>query len=322
MKNRIGVLPVFLTAIVLFSPAVLAQDGPENSDTAVDTAELYDLAYKFNVGETLRWEVIHKLTVQTTIEGTTETAKTRSESVKAWKVTDVTPEGIITFVNSVESVKMTKELSDRAEVEYDSQRDAVPPAGYEATAKVIGVPLTMFRINSRGKLLRREPRHAQSDGNDSTPVTVRLPDSPVAIGATWTQPFDVVARLKNGNPRPLKARQRMELESVADGIATIAVDFQILDPAARHDPNIMVQVMHRLSRGKVRLDIEAGRIISQEMTIDERVLGFSGASSSMHHLMSFSERILKANEKVAKKPPRPIGPQRDTSLPADRGTLD
>ncbi len=105
MKNRIGVLPVFLMAIVLFSPAVLAQDGPENSDPAPDavagTAELYDLAYKFNVGETLRWEVIHKLTVQTTIEGTTETAKTRSESVKAWKVTDVTPEGIITFQSEI-----------------------------------------------------------------------------------------------------------------------------------------------------------------------------------------------------------------------------
>ena len=318
MKNRFCVLSIVLGAIVLLSPAVLAQDEPENSGTESGATELYDLAYKFNVGETLRWEVIHMVTLKTTIQGMTETAKTRSESVKAWKVTDVTPEGVITFVHSVESVKMTKQLPNRAEVEYDSQRDAVPPAEYEGTAKMIGVPLTMFRIDSRGKVLRREPRHAQSNGDDGTPVTVRLPDSPVAIGATWSQPFDVEVQLNNGNPRKLKARQRMELEGINAGIATIAVDFQVLDPAARRDPTIMVQVMQRHSSGKVRLDIEAGRVIDQEMTADERVLGFSGTSSSMHYLMSFSERILKANEKVAKKPARPIGPQRDTSLPGDR----
>ena len=326
MKNQIFRTWIALAAIILFSPVAIAQDDRETSvivsDTAPDTspsaAELYDLAYKFSVGETLRWEVIHQATVQTTIQGTTETAKTRSESVKAWKVVDVTPEGVITFVHSVESVKMTNELPNRTSIEYDSQQDATPPVGYEATAESIGVPLTMFRINSRGKLLRRESRHVQSGGTDGTPMTVRLPDAPVAIGAVWNHPIPVEVRLKNGNPRQLKARQRLELESVADGIATIAVDFQILDPGARRDPAIMVQVMQRLSSGKVRLDIEAGRIVRQEMNVDERVLGFSGTSSSMHYLMSFSERILKANEKLARKPPRLMGPQRDTSLPDDR----
>ena len=81
MKNRICVLSIVLSAIVLFSPAVLAQDEPAASGAASAAGELYDLAYKFNVGETLRWEVIHKATIQTTIQGTTETAKTRSESV-------------------------------------------------------------------------------------------------------------------------------------------------------------------------------------------------------------------------------------------------
>ncbi len=306
MKSQRFASWIVLVASGLFWSAAQAEDQP-------DAAKLYDLTYKFKTGETLRWEVVHKATVQTTIQGTTETAKTRSESVKAWKVTDVTPEGVATFVHSVESVKMANQLPNRALVEYDSQRDVVPPVGYEAAAKAVGIPLTMIRIDARGKLLKREARHGEQDADGGAPMVVRLPDEPVAIGATWNQSFEVQIRLKDGLLRRIKSRQRFELESVEGGVATIAVDYQVLDPKANRDPAILAQLVQRLSTGTVLLDIDTGRIIRQDLKVDRRVLGFSGPSSSLHYLMSFSERILKADEKVAKRPLRPAGPEPDRS---------
>ena len=67
--------------VVLTAPAA-ADSGAEN----------YTLRYRFQPGETLRWEVVHRARIKTTVSGTTETAEMVSTSVKAWRVEDVQPD--------------------------------------------------------------------------------------------------------------------------------------------------------------------------------------------------------------------------------------
>ena len=56
-------------------------------------------------------------------------------------------------------------------------------------------------------------------------------------------------------------------------------------------------------KGTVRFDIAKGRILSQEYEVDKRVLGFAGATSSMHYLMQMKEELADSPPKANPQPP-------------------
>jgi hypothetical protein len=51
----------------------------------------------------------------------------------------------------------------------------------------------------------------------------------------------------------------------------------------------------------VRFDIEAGRIVSQELHCDRHIIGFSGSSSSMHCVSKLEEKLLGPEDRMAKR---------------------
>jgi hypothetical protein len=80
------------------------------------------------------------------------------------------------------------------------------------------------------------------------------------------------------------------------------------------DPAIEAQLIQRLHKGEIRFDMAAGRVVGQQLDVDRRTIGFSGATSSMHYLMRFTERLLGPDERVATKPVRPAGPELPSPL--------
>ncbi len=272
------------------------------SSTAPADAQ-YVLAYKFKKGEVIRWEVVHRAVVDTTIQGTNQTAETRSTSIKAWQVTDVAADGSITLVHSVESIDMWQKMQGRQEVRYNSRTDEKVPAGYEDIAKAVGVPLTVVTIDVHGGVLKREEKHRQSNASNM-PLTIPLPAEPVAVGYSWNVPADVDVILHGGATRKIQTRQKYVLEKVVDGLATIGMETQVLTPL--NDPAIEAQLVQRFTNGTLRFDLERGRVVSQQMDLDRRVVGFSGTSSSMHYLTRFTEELLSDTSPVVmKKPPAP-----------------
>jgi hypothetical protein len=47
--------------------------------------------------------------------------------------------------------------------------------------------------------------------------------------------------------------------------------------------------------------VAAGRLVSQQLDLDRRVIGFSGAASSLHCVMRLTEEILPATPAAANK---------------------
>jgi hypothetical protein len=259
----------------------------------------HDLEYRFAPGEVLRTEIVHRATVQTSIQGNSQTAETLSKSIKSWEVTDVTDEGVVTFVHKVDSIEMWQKSQGRQEIRYNSQTDQDVPPGYEEVAKAVGVPLTVVTMDSHGKILKRVEKRAQPTSM-STQMTMPLPDHPVAIGETWTSPMEIDVVLKDGvTTKKIQTRQLFTLDKVIDDVATIAIDSQILTPI--HDPAIEAQLIQRLSKGEARFDITAGRILGQQLDLDRRVIGFSGPASSMHYLTRFTEKLLSEAELTARR---------------------
>lgn len=269
--------------------------------------EKYTLRYKFHPGETIRWEVEHRSNVRTTVSGTTQTAETLSISVKQWRVTDIKPDGTAVFEHSVERVDMRQKLTGSSEVRYNSQTDAKAPAGYEDVPKSVGVPLVVVTLDAQGKVLRRDhelkPRSAtpmSALGPNEGWITIPLPDGPVAVGHTWSIPQDIDIPLQSGGVKRIKAVQQFTLEDVKTGVATIAVSTQVLTPIT--DPAIESQLVQREAAGRVRFDIDAGRILGQQMDIDKHVVGFRGDASSIHYVNRFTEQLMPEPSRTAEKP--------------------
>jgi hypothetical protein len=260
----------------------------------------HDLQYKLKRGDVLRYEVLHRASIRTTIDETTQSAQTKTDSVKVWKVSDVLPNGEIEFMNVVEHVHMINQLPDRKSAEYDSQRDKTPPPGFEDAARAIGVPLSVVRITPRGKVVRRDAKLRGQNLDDDAPVAVRLPEEPIAVGDTWDDTFDIKVTLEDGGAKVIQTRRHHKLTKVASGIATIDVTYQVLSPI---DAHIECQLVQRLMTGEVQFDIEAGRMIGQRMDVDKRILGFAGPTSSMQYIMRMEEKLLTADPKVAGNSP-------------------
>jgi hypothetical protein len=298
---------VALGLVAILVPAALAPaaepasgqvDELEAAKRKLAAQETYDLKYKWTPGETLRYRVEQLVTIETTIRGATQVAKSRSTCSKIWKVGTPGAEGQVTFTHLVDDADMWQQVTGRQEVSYNSRRDEVAPPSYAHVAKSIGVPLATITVNERGLVVSREntkevPQIMASNGQ----ILMPLPTQPVRIGATWNLPSDVPVRLTDGSIRSVKIRLQYKLERVAHGLATISVATQVLTPT--DDGAIKSQLVQRMSSGEVKFDIDAGRVVSQELNQDETVLAFSGADSNMQYLAKFTEKLVEAPEATA-----------------------
>lgn len=202
------------------------------------------------------------------------------------------------LVHSVESIDMWQKTQGRPEVRYNSQTDDQVPPGYEEIAEAVGVPLTVVTLDRHGNVLSREEKHKQSNPSN-VPLTIPLPADPVSIGYSWSVPSDFEVILKGGTSRKIQTKEKFKLEKVSDGVATISMETQVVTPL--NDPAIEAQLVQRLTNGTLKFDLEQGRVISQQLDLDRRIVGFSGAASSMHYVTRFTEDLMSAGTSTAAK---------------------
>jgi hypothetical protein len=299
-------------------------DAPEKSLLLVAAApakpdtKKYELRYKLKRGDVLRYEVTHRASIRSTIDTTTQAAQTKTDSVKAWKVTDLLPGGDIEFTSVVEKVHMVNQLPDKDPTEYDSTTDKIAPPGFEDAAKAVGVPLSVMRITSQGKVVRRDVKVRNQAAEDDAPIVPRLPEEKVSIGDTWDEPFEVQVKLDKTETKMIQTRRHHKLTDVKNGVATIAVTYQVLSPI---DAKIETQIVQRLMEGEVRFDIEKGHVLGQAMDIDKRIIGFAGPTSSMQYVMKMEEKLLQNEKKMASATPEPKSRTKTSnSRPANKTT--
>lgn len=263
-----------------------------------ETPETFLLRYQFSPGEVFRTKVTHLVALETTIQGVTETAKTQSVSTKAWKINEVSADGQVTFDYVVESVSMWQQMSGRQEVRYDSTKDQQPPPEYQHVAGSVGEPMATVTIAPHGEIIRRENSLAQFNPGIGE-LTITFPDQPVPVGHQWATEGELPLRARPTDPiKRVKLRQQYTLEKVQTGVATINVTTQVLTPL--NDPALQSQLIQRVKRGVIKFDVDAGRILSQQMDSDETVVGFNGPDSNMKYLSRLTEEALR-EENVARR---------------------
>lgn len=260
-------------------------------------AEEYKLVYKLKAGETIRNRITHLATVDTNVKGVNQVVKTKSISCKTWQIEKVDAKGNVTLTHAVEWVDLWNKVSDRPEIKYDSRTTEKAPPGYEHVSLSMGKPLATITINAAGRITAR--KDAQPTFNPGIgDLTVPLPEQPVKIGGKWHVDEDVKLQDQERRVKDVKVRHQYTLDKVDTGVATISVATQPLTPI--NDPKFEAQLIQRMQKGTIRFDIDAGRVLSRQMDLDETVVGFSGPDSNMHYVARYSEEPLA--EEVAGKP--------------------
>ncbi len=294
------------TEDVASEPIVTPTKKPGPAPTAVEAApkadksKQYLLRYKFHAGDTLRWNVVHRCQIRTSVSGTTQTAETTTSSVKAWRIHEIKLDGRIVFDHMVESVDMRHRLTGRDEVHYNSLTDPVAPKGFEDVARAVRVPLALITIDVQGKLLERKQNFVKAAVAGQGEITIQLPERPLAVGSRWTSLNNLDVPLSDGTTRRFKTMQTFKLLDVKTGVATISVSTQFMTPL--QDPAIEAQVVQYETTGSVRFDVDAGQILSRQIDVDRTVVGFRGEASSIHFVARSTEAFLAAPYQVAKKP--------------------
>lgn len=263
--------------------------------------EKHLLRYKFTKGELLQWKVSHRGTTEATIHGNTQTTKMSANSTKQWRVVDVDEQGDATFVHSVVHVDMWQKVSDRQEVRYNSATDKTPPREYIQVAKTVGVPIATVKISPSGQVLERDKAPVQANSGLGN-IAMPLPLEPVRVGQDWHLSNEVRVRRQDGKQLRVKTRIVYTLKSVKTGVATIAVNTEVITPV--NDPQIKSQLVQQLTNGELKFDMDAGRVLSQQIDWDETVVGFNGDGSMMKYLARFNEDLIPVDA-VAKQPAGP-----------------
>lgn len=258
----------------------------QESKSKPDPNATYDLAYKFSAGQTFHTKVIHLVTVETTIKGATQVAKTRSVSTKSWQIQNVAEDGNITFVHQVDHVDMWQSVTGRQEVKYNSLTDKTPPPGYELVASSVGVPLATVTMDRHGRVLERKNTHSQFNPGIGE-LTIPLPQQKIKIGTKWSIPDEVKLKQENGQVKKIATLQVYRLEKVETGVATISLETQVVTPL--NDPKLRSELVQRLQRGTIKFDLDAGHLLHKQLDMSETVLGFNGADSQMEFLARFTE---------------------------------
>ncbi len=254
------------------------------------TTATYTLQHKFAKGQELRWTVTHLATVKTTIRGNSQETKSRTVSTKVWNVESIDAAGNAAIIHSVNDVDMWRKLTDRPEARYNSKTDKNPGQDFAPVAKTIGVPLTKFLISPTGKVLKRESKSAEVEMGFGA-VIIPFPETPVSVGGSWNSPSELKLRAEDGRLVKLKTRKVYTLQRVSAGVATIKVKTEVLTPV--NDPKLQIKIMHYLTTGAIKFDVDAGHVISKQLDCDQTVIGFSGGESLRQYLTRFSEQWVK-----------------------------
>ena len=259
----------------------------------------YLLQYKLKAGESLVSKVSHFAETRTTMAGQVEASSSRTISEKVWQVTEVAPNGDMTFVYQINSVNLAQSVGDAEEVKYNSEVDEEVPEIFKNVASTLATPLATVTINPRGQVLDRD-KELKTPQLGMGELTIPLPDEPIAINSEWAVPRDMRVKLESGGFKAIKVRELYTLTKVSAGVATIRIETQPLTPI--DDRSVEAQLIQQLSRGEIKFDIDHGRMLAKKLDWSDEVVDFAGADTSLRYDAKFVEELLPEASRTASRP--------------------
>ncbi|MEZ6107430.1 MAG: hypothetical protein R3B96_15240 [Pirellulaceae bacterium] len=215
---------------VAWSPAPSIAQESES-----EPSERVRLEYRFTEGEQVRFLTEHLATTLTRISTIESPGRSRTETIKVWRIQEVREDGSIVFEQSIERLVLSQLVGEGNEIRYDSRSSDAPPLRYESISKTIGVPLVLVTISATGEVLEKEAIYDEFQmGLDD--VAMPLPGQPIAVGEQWFSPTTFTADDK-GLRVYVDLCKVYTLLRVENGIATIGMKNEVLTLKSSRESN-------------------------------------------------------------------------------------
>jgi hypothetical protein len=262
-----------------------------------DGGQEYQFKYKLEPGLVIRSEVTHLATTDTKIDSADQNSHSRTVSQKVWEVTKA-DNGEMTFEYKIVEIDMSQRIGADTELRFNSNSSEEAPRQFQAAASSVGKVISTVTIDEQGMIIARSddtnpPNLGMGD------ITLPVPSAPIAIGATWEVPRELHIRRDDGTIKKVRFRELFRFEKLSAGVATVSVRCEML--TAITEPKEEAQVLQQLSNGTIKFDLDAGRMISKELSWDKTVVGFSGAGSVMDYSARLEEQVTEAEFKSPAK---------------------
>lgn len=258
--------------------------------------EEYLLRYKFAPGLVISSEVVHVAKTDTKVDSAEQNSQSRTVSQKTWEVIKA-DKGEFTFEYRINHIDMSQQVGEGQELRYSSSSGEEPERQFQGAAASVGKIISTVTIDEQGLIVARsDDKNPPNLGMGD--ITLPVPSKPVAVGATWEIPRELRIQRQDGSVKIVKFRELFKLEKVSAGVATVSVRSEPL--TAITEAAEEAQVLQQLSNGTIRFDIDAGHMISKELSWDKTVVGFSGDGSVMGYSARLDESVKKAE--IAKGP--------------------
>lgn len=281
------------------------------TDAPAAAATKYKLAYKFQLNQVVRYEVMHETEITTKFNEATEISRNKSNSRRNYRVVKVSPEGDGDLELTIDWVHMTAVTGNKPPEVFKSDDTNFQPAKYDHILQSVGKPQAIMQFNAAGfplKLISRAtPEKAaaeekpviDAEGKEvsAKPADVSLesylsplPEQPVAVGDTWKERFELRVKGEDKIPILVSMFRGYRLMSIEQGRATIEFKTKILTPNL--EASMSAQLIQRETVGKIVFDIEQGMIVARDTSVDREVIGPFGPKSSMRAVSNYRERLL------------------------------
>ncbi len=291
----------FAATLMLSSALLNAQtQSVLEANKKATNGKTFLIRYKLDAGEILVSKVQHFAETSTRMSDHDENSHSRTISEKVWTIESVNDAGDMVFEYRINSVNLAQTVGEGKELTYNSKTDTEVPDMFKQVAETVNQPLATVTINSRGQVKDRDDesrKNAPKLGMGE--LTIPLPEEAVAIGGQWSVPREVRVKQENGVHKKVKVRELYTLEKVSAGVATISIVTQPLTPV--RDPGVEAQLIQQLSAGKIKFDLDNGRMLSKELNWSDEVVGFRGPETSLRYSAEFTEKLIEQTQRTASR---------------------
>ena len=299
LNARVG---LWCVAILVF----LGGMGSPIAPTAAEEAKTYQLRYHFVAGQ--EWHYVSQTDSEFTVQfqQAKDTVPHTSMFLRHVTVLKANPDGSAEVELLLDKARMTAENAGVSSL-YDSEDPEHVPTEFTNVHASLGLPRRAF-ISAQGKV------HVDSEKAVSE-LLIQLPDTPVAVGATWKEKTEVSIQVDDDSKlqRVVQLQRRYELKSVENGIATIGVTTACLSPI--NNPYQESMLIQRKPSGVLKFDIGRGCLVDRQLVIDDQVVGNQGPGSALSVKQVKVDRLIGADQLEQVDLTKPLVPVRVAAAP-------
>lgn len=284
------------------------------TSAAEEEAKSYSLRYKFTPNEFVHYrvETENKITVQ--LNQDTQTSANSANTLKHFRVITVSEEGNGTLETRIDRVKMQVQFDNNPPATFDSEQDPSKDLKqFEPIRENISKPSRIV-YSPLGKVLqilelkigpegaKFEEPHAPGKLDQETKrrlgFLIPLPEQDVKVGDSWNDELNVEVAVSKTLRKKVPVRRIFTLDSVEGDIAVITFKTKIM--TRLNDPKLSMQLIQKTPSGTIKMDMERGILISQDVSLDKAQVGVFDGKGAMRAVSTRLETLVDPTE-VAQK---------------------